>query len=73
MNANSTTAVDVNQMTWSLLRRHLKIFLDTTWVQGYQVIIFRHSSIEQVHTMIMINLYLLDSFFLENSTTLFER
>lgn len=54
---NSHAVVDVNQMTWSLLRRHLKIFLDTTWVEGYQVIVFRHSSIEQVCDEKMIDLY----------------
>ena len=45
---NSQGVVDVNQMTWALLRRYLKIFLDATWVEGYQVIVFRHSTVEQV-------------------------
>jgi hypothetical protein len=50
---NKTTDVNnpivVNQMTWSLLRRYMKTFLDTTWIGGHQLIIFHHSSLEQVH------------------------
>lgn len=35
-------------MTWAILRRHLKLFLDTTWILGSQHIIFRDSSIEKL-------------------------
>ncbi len=47
-NAIETTEMAVDQMTWSILRRHLKTFLDTTWIEGHQLIVFRHSSLEQV-------------------------
>jgi hypothetical protein len=40
--------IDVNQMIWAILRRHVKIFLDTTWIMGSQYIIFRDSSIEKL-------------------------
>jgi hypothetical protein len=40
--------IEVNQMTWAILRRHVKIFLDTTWIIGSQYIIFRDSSIEKL-------------------------
>ncbi|CAF3689165.1 unnamed protein product [Adineta steineri] len=40
--------IDVNQMIWAILRRHVKIFLDTTWITGSQYIIFRDSSIEKL-------------------------
>lgn len=42
------TDTDVNAMTWSILRRHVKIFLDTTWIMGSLYIIFRDSSIEKL-------------------------
>jgi len=48
-NTDKNNQISVNQMTWSTLRRHLKTFLDTTWIEGHQLIIFRHSSLEQVH------------------------
>lgn len=35
-------------MTWAILRRHVKIFLDTTWVIASQYIIFRDSSVEKL-------------------------
>jgi hypothetical protein len=38
----------INQMTWSTLRRQMKTFLDTTWINGHHLVIFRHSSLEQV-------------------------
>jgi hypothetical protein len=39
----------INQMTWSILRRNLKTFLDASWIQGHQLVIFRHSSLEKVY------------------------
>jgi hypothetical protein len=48
-NKDENNQISINQMTWSTLRRHLKTFLDTTWIEGHQLIIFRHSSLEQVH------------------------
>ena len=39
---------DVNQMVWAMLRRHVKLFLDTTWIIGSRYIIFRDSSIENL-------------------------
>lgn len=39
---------EMNRMTWALLRRHVKLFLDTTWIMGSQYIIFRDSSIEKM-------------------------
>ena len=56
-------SVEINQMTWSVVRRHLKTFLDTTWIEGHQLIIFRHSSLEQV---ILIYFSLNDFHFLRN-------
>ena len=53
---NNPNVVVINQMTWAVLRRHLKTFLDTTWVDGYQLIVFRHSTLEQVDEMIIIDL-----------------
>ena len=47
-NIDENTRVDVNQMIWAMLRRHVKIFLDTTWIIGSQYIIFRDSSIEKL-------------------------
>ena len=38
----------VNRMTWSTIQRHLKTFLDTTWMDGHQLVIYRHASFEQV-------------------------
>ena len=35
-------------MTWAIIRRHVKTFLDTTWIIGSQYIIFRDSSIEKL-------------------------
>lgn len=35
-------------MVWAILRRHVKIFLDTTWIIGSQYVIFRDSSIEKL-------------------------
>jgi hypothetical protein len=48
-NTDENNQISINQMTWSTLRRNLKTFLDTTWIEGHQLIIFRHSSVEQVH------------------------
>jgi hypothetical protein len=45
---DENTPVVVNQMAWSLLRRHMKTFLDTTWIEGHQLITFHHPSLEQV-------------------------
>ncbi|CAF0915376.1 unnamed protein product [Rotaria sordida] len=38
----------VNRMTWSTIQRHLKTFLDTTWMDGHQLVIYRHASLEQI-------------------------
>jgi hypothetical protein len=48
-NVDENNQTIINQMTWSTLRRHLKTFLDTTWIEGHQLIIIRHSSLEQVY------------------------
>ncbi|CAF5066594.1 unnamed protein product, partial [Rotaria magnacalcarata] len=47
-NTDENNRIDVNQMIWAVLRRHVKIFLDTTWIAGIQYIIFRDSSIEKL-------------------------
>ncbi|CAF1350468.1 unnamed protein product [Rotaria sordida] len=47
-NIDENNRIDVNQMIWAILRRHVKIFLDTTWIIGSQYIIFRDSSIEKL-------------------------
>ncbi|CAF2483713.1 unnamed protein product [Rotaria sp. Silwood2] len=38
----------INRMIWSTLQRHMKTFLDTTWMDGHQLVIYRHASIEQI-------------------------
>lgn len=38
----------INRIVCSTLQRHLKTFLDTAWVDGHQLIVFRHPSLEQV-------------------------
>ncbi|CAF3865964.1 unnamed protein product [Rotaria magnacalcarata] len=43
---NDKTPID--RMVWSTLRRQLKTFLDTTWIYGHQLIIYRHASLEQI-------------------------
>jgi hypothetical protein len=45
-----STNIIVNQIVWSTLRRQIKTFLDTSWKDGHQLIIFRHSSLEKVIT-----------------------
>ena len=50
-NPDGNDQILVNRMTWSALRRQIKTFLDTTWIDGHQVIIFRHMSLEQVHIL----------------------
>jgi hypothetical protein len=35
-------------MTWAIIRRSVKLFLDTTWIVGSQYIIFRDSSIAEL-------------------------
>lgn len=47
-NTDENNRIDVNQMTWAIIRRHVKIFLDTTWIIGSQYIIFRDSSLEKL-------------------------
>lgn len=47
-NTDETNQKAVNPMVWSTLRRYIKTFLDTTWIYGKQLIIFRHSTLEQV-------------------------
>jgi len=47
-NLDENNRIDVNQMTWAMLRRHVKIFLDTTWIAASQYIVFRDSSIEKL-------------------------
>jgi hypothetical protein len=47
-NTNESNKIAINPMVWSTLRRNMKTFLDTTWTLGHQLIIFRHSSLEQV-------------------------
>lgn len=47
-NIDENNRIDVNQMVWAVLRRHIKIFLDTTWIAGIQYIIFHDSSIEKL-------------------------
>ncbi|CAF1128328.1 unnamed protein product [Adineta ricciae] len=47
-NTDENNRVDVNPMVWATLRRHVKIFLDTTWIIGSQYIIFRDSSVEKL-------------------------
>jgi hypothetical protein len=47
-NIDENNRIDINQMIWAMLRRHVKIFLDTTWIMGSQYIIFRDSSIEKL-------------------------
>ena len=48
INLDENNRIDVNPMIWSMLRRHVKIFLDTTWITASQYIIFRDSSIEKL-------------------------
>ncbi|CAF1660851.1 unnamed protein product, partial [Didymodactylos carnosus] len=45
--ATTDSKQDVNQITWSILRRTVKTLLDTSWCIGYQVMILRHASLEQ--------------------------
>lgn len=52
---NNPDAGMVNQMTWAVLRRHLKTFLDTTWIVGHQLIVFRHSTMERVDETLIFN------------------
>jgi hypothetical protein len=47
-NIDENNRIVVNQMMWAMLRRHVKVFLDTTWSIGRQYIIFRDSSIEKL-------------------------
>lgn len=47
-NTVENNRIDVNQMMWAILRRHVKIFLDTTWIIASQHIVFRDSSIEKL-------------------------
>lgn len=47
-NGTEVENIMISPMTWSTLRRQIKTFLDTTWIRGNQLIIFRHASFEQV-------------------------
>ncbi|UJR29657.1 hypothetical protein I4U23_017205 [Adineta vaga] len=47
-NLDENNRINVNLMTWAILRRYIKIFLDTTWIMGSIYIIFRDSSIEKL-------------------------
>ena len=40
--------MDVNRMVWAMLRRHINLFLDTTWIIGSRYVVFRDSSIEKL-------------------------
>jgi hypothetical protein len=51
-NSDDKNSILINRMTWSTLRRQLKTFLDTSWIDGHQLIVFRHSSLEQVYISI---------------------
>jgi hypothetical protein len=53
-NSDDKNSILINRMTWSTLRRQLKTFLDTSWIDGHQLIVFRHSSLEQVYISINI-------------------
>ncbi|UJR37210.1 hypothetical protein I4U23_029919 [Adineta vaga] len=46
-NVDETKRVNVDRMMWSTIRRHLKSFLDTSWIDGHQLITFRHSTLLQ--------------------------
>jgi hypothetical protein len=47
-NAGEKNQVLIDRMTWSTIRRHLKTFLDTSWIDGHQLVIFRHATLEKV-------------------------
>jgi hypothetical protein len=41
---------EINAMVWSRMRRQLKVFLDTTWVEARQLLVLRHATIHKVVT-----------------------
>ncbi|CAF1086252.1 unnamed protein product [Rotaria sp. Silwood1] len=45
---NENNQIVVNRMTWSTLQRQMKTFLDTTWMDGHQLVIYRHAVLEQI-------------------------
>ncbi|CAF0883848.1 unnamed protein product [Adineta steineri] len=67
----------IDRMTWSTIQRYLKLFLDTAWIDGHQLIIFRHSTLqkklrkryfeENTNDLISIHKFLAN-FYLKNST-----